>query len=397
VTEEGDDEACSGDGSFFSDGKSSDGDACGHLGDGEEGVESAKRFSSNGNTQNGKRGEGGCHSGQVCGTPSASDDDSESSFLGGAGVCDEAKRSSVGTDDAGFGRNPCAAEKSLGGLEGGPVGSTTHDDSDKWTRMLQESDIKYYLIEVKNFGVGLLGKGLENDGGSDEFGKELGWGVGVGAKEDVGGNSFASVFLEGGGDGGVASGPVGHEEGDILFAKGGLNFGLRESESFVDLAGEAPSGGEVDEDGATGGELAGDFSFGPGEAVERISRGGGGGCGFQEEGRDESGEEDENERGEAQEFGRRKRFLGFAEKDEADGEEKESEEDGQSGGATGEAGGDPEKPEDGGEHGEGENFFESIHPGSGFGEEGEEGWDKRKEENGEGEADGKEGKDEESA
>ena len=98
-----------------------------------------------------------------------------------------------------------------------------------------------------------------------------------------------------------------------------------------------------------------------------------------------------------QEFGRGKRFLGFAEEDEADGEEKESEEDGQSGVATGEAGGDPKKPEDGGEHGEGENFFESIHPGSGFGEEGEEGWDKGEEENGEGEADGKEGKDEESA
>ena len=280
MTEEGDDEACSGDGSFFSDGKSSHGDACGHLGDGEERVDPPKRFTSNGNSKDGKWGEGGRHSGQVCGTACASDDDAEASFLGGAGICDEAERSSVGTDDAGFGRNPCAAEKSLGGLECGPVGSTTHDDSDKRARLIQEIEIKCFLIEVKNFGVGLLGKGLENDGGSDEFGKELGWGVGVGAKEDVGGHSFASVFLEGGSDGGVAASPVGHEEGDILFAKGGLNFGLRESESFVDLAGEAPSGGEVDKDGAAGGELAGDFSFGPGETVERISRGGGGGCGF---------------------------------------------------------------------------------------------------------------------
>ena len=176
----------------------------------------------------------------------------------------------MGTDDASFGGNPRAAEKSLGGLEGGPVGSTTHDDSDKWTRLLQESEIKCFLIEVKNFGVGLLGEGLENDGGSDEFGEELGWGVGVGTEEDVGGDSFAPVFLEGGGDGGVAAGPVRHEEGDIFFAEGGLNFGSGESESFVDLAGEAPSGGEVDKDGAAGGELAGDFSFRPGEAVERM-------------------------------------------------------------------------------------------------------------------------------
>jgi hypothetical protein len=176
-----------------------------------------------------------------------------------------------------------------------------------------------------------------------------------------------------------------------------LNFRSRESESFVDLAGEAPGGGEVDEDGAAGGELACDFSFGPGEAVERVGWGVGGGCGFQKEGRGESGEEDESERGKAQEFRRGKRFLGFAEEDEADGEEKESEEDGQSGGATREAGGDPEKPEDGGEHWEGENFFESIHPGSGFGEKGEEGWDKGEEENGEGEADGEKGEDQESA
>jgi hypothetical protein len=146
--------------------------------------------------------------------------------------------------------------------------------------LLQESDIKYFLIEVKNFGIGLLGKSFENDGGSDEFGKELGWGVGGGTEENVSGDSFTPVFLEGGGDGGVTSGPVGHEEGDILFAEGGLDFGSGKSESFVDLAGEAPGGSEVDEDGAAGGELACDFSFGPGQTIERISRGCGGGCGF---------------------------------------------------------------------------------------------------------------------
>ena len=120
---------------------------------------------------------------------------------------------------------------------------------------------------MKNFGIGLLGKSFENDGGSDEFGEELGWGVGGGTEENVSGDSFTPVFLEGGGDGGVTSGPVGHEEGDILFAEGGLDLGSGKSESFVDLAGEAPSGCEIDKNGSALGELAGHFLFRPRQAV----------------------------------------------------------------------------------------------------------------------------------
>ena len=69
-----------------------------------------------------------------------------------------------------------------------------------------------------------MGDSFPNDGGGDDFWKELGSGT-VGAKQDVGGHTFAAVLLQGSGDGGVAACPVGHQKSDILFAEGGLNFG----------------------------------------------------------------------------------------------------------------------------------------------------------------------------
>ena len=83
--------------------------------------------------------------------------------------------------------------------------------------------------------------------------------------------------MQGGGDGGIAAGPVGHEESDILFAEGGLDFGFGKHDPFVDLTGEAPGGGEVDEDGAAGGQLAGYFRFRPGEPVRMVKNQVGGG------------------------------------------------------------------------------------------------------------------------
>jgi len=119
-----------------------------------------------------------------------------------------------------------------------------------------------------------------NDGGGDDFGEELGRGVWVGAEEDVGGDSFSAVFLKGGGNGWIAAGPVGHEKCDISFTEGGFDFCTRKGESFVDLAGEAPSGSEIDKDGSASGELAGDLGFGPGEAIGGGCGEGGGGGGF---------------------------------------------------------------------------------------------------------------------
>jgi hypothetical protein len=54
---------------------------------------------------------------------------------------------------------------------------------------------------------------------------------------------------------------------------------------------------------------------------------------------------------------------------ESEGEAKESEKYGQNGGGSAEAESDPEKPKNGGEHREGENLFQSVHPGTRFGEE----------------------------
>ena len=139
-----------------------------------------------------------------------------------------------------------------------------------------------------------MGKGFENNRGSDDFGEELRRGVGAGSEEDIGGDTFTTIFLEGGGDGGVAAGPVGNKKGDVLIAKRSLDGGLGESDSFVHLAGQAPCGSEIDEDGATGGQLAGNFFFGPWETSEGM---GGGRCGrsgcFQEKRRSDERKENE--------------------------------------------------------------------------------------------------------
>ena len=140
-----------------------------------------------------------------------------------------------------------------------------------------------------HFKIGVLGeaarcwlptKGFNNDRRGDDFRQELGGGDWVGAEEDVGGDPFSAIFLESGGDGRIAAGPVGHEKCDISFTEGGFDFCTRKGESFVDLAGEAPGSGEIDKDGSASGELASDFGFGPGEAIGGGCGGGGGRGGF---------------------------------------------------------------------------------------------------------------------
>jgi len=119
-------------------------------------------------------------------------------------------------------------------------------------------------------------------------------GVGAGSEKDIGGDPFSTIFLKGGGNGGVAAGPVGNKEGDVLITKRGLDGGLGESDSFVHLAGQAPCGSEIDEDSATGGQLAGNFFFGPWETSEGMGggRSGRSGC-FQEKRRSDERKENE--------------------------------------------------------------------------------------------------------
>ena len=71
-----DGEASGGDGPFFSDGESSDGNTSWHLGYGKEGVESAEGFACDGNSEDGKGGEGRNHTWEMGGTAGACEDHS---------------------------------------------------------------------------------------------------------------------------------------------------------------------------------------------------------------------------------------------------------------------------------------------------------------------------------
>ena len=66
------------------DGDSRDGDAAGHLNDGEKGVEALESFALDGDADDGERGDAGKHAGKVCGAAGGSDDDFEAARVGGA-------------------------------------------------------------------------------------------------------------------------------------------------------------------------------------------------------------------------------------------------------------------------------------------------------------------------
>ena len=133
-----DGEASGGDGPFFSDGESGDGDSCWHLGDGEKGVETAEGFACDRNSEDGKGGEGRNHTWEMGGTACAGEDQSEATFFGRSGVGQKAVRGSMCADDAGFGRDSGSAQKDLGGAESGPVGATAHEDGDLWGLTFQD-------------------------------------------------------------------------------------------------------------------------------------------------------------------------------------------------------------------------------------------------------------------
>lgn len=61
---------------------------------------------------------------------------------------------------------------------------------------------------------------------------------------------FSTVLFKLGGDCGVLAGPVSLEEQNIVFGKEFLHFVRIQNGEFGHFAGDAPVGGEVDEDGA---------------------------------------------------------------------------------------------------------------------------------------------------
>ena len=160
MLKEGDDKAGGSNGTFFADWESCDGNSGGHLGDGEEGVDSAEGFAGDGDAQDGKGCEGGGHSRKVGSTSGSGDDEAQAAFLGGAGVRHEAEGGAVGADDADFGGDAGSAEKRVGRLKGGPIGPTSHDDTDERKGALQENETKCLSVEVKNFAGRVSGKGL---------------------------------------------------------------------------------------------------------------------------------------------------------------------------------------------------------------------------------------------
>ena len=160
MLKEGDDKAGGSNGAFFADWESCDGNSGWHLGDGEEGVDSAEGFAGDGDAKNGEGCEGRSHSRKMGRTSGSCDDEAKAAFLSGAGVRHETEGCAVGANNADFGGDAGSAEKRVGRLKGGPIGPTSHDDTYERTGALQEHDTKCLSVEVKNFAGRVSGKGL---------------------------------------------------------------------------------------------------------------------------------------------------------------------------------------------------------------------------------------------
>src|SRR5271170_2108535 len=91
-------------------------------------------------------------------------------------------------------------------------------------------------------------EGVEDDTGSQDFGQNLWRVAGRSRIEDVGGNSAAAEGGEGLGDSLVVAGPIGANQGDAAVAEALLHIFAIEDDAFVDLAAQAPAGGEIDQD-----------------------------------------------------------------------------------------------------------------------------------------------------
>ena len=95
-------EECGVDGAGFTDGERADGDAGGHLDDGEERVGAFEGFGFDGYAQDWERGFGCAHAREVCRPARAGDDDLQAAVYGGLGVSEEEVGCSVSADDGCF-------------------------------------------------------------------------------------------------------------------------------------------------------------------------------------------------------------------------------------------------------------------------------------------------------
>ena len=98
----------------------------------------------------------------MSGAACACNDKAETTFFSGASVGNEAEWGAVGAYDTNFSWNPRLAKKGVGGLEGGPVGSATHNYSDERARISQERDGSEWWAEFEELCKGLRGKRFKN-------------------------------------------------------------------------------------------------------------------------------------------------------------------------------------------------------------------------------------------
>ena len=120
--------------SAVADGDGGDGDAGGHLYNGEQGVETLQCLGFNRHADDGQGREARDHSGKMRCAARAGDDDAQSALVRRAGVTRHVHRCAVRGDNAGFVRNAEFFADLGGGLERGPIGIAAHDDANKWFR-----------------------------------------------------------------------------------------------------------------------------------------------------------------------------------------------------------------------------------------------------------------------
>src|SRR5208282_3879111 len=111
--------------------------------------------------------------------------------------------------------------------------------------------------------LGQLAERIDDDAWGQQFGQEVGFAP-ARRVERVSRHAAAAQRGERLGDGFVVAGPVGLEQGDVAVCKRLLHLRLVESHALVELAAQAPTGGEVHKDRATFGLIAADGLGGPG-------------------------------------------------------------------------------------------------------------------------------------
>jgi hypothetical protein len=111
------------------DGEGRDGDAAGHLHDGEQRVDAVECVRLHGYAKNREACLCGDHAGKMRGAAGSGDDDADAARFGCSGVVEHAIRRAMCGNDLGL-VGDCELVENFGSvLEGGPVGARAHDDT----------------------------------------------------------------------------------------------------------------------------------------------------------------------------------------------------------------------------------------------------------------------------